>query len=171
MIVETEKTVAGTSTSVPADRAASTSISRRTLLRGASAAVPTILTLQSGAALAQSSNLIGTTQDVNNAIGEGGNVQCLDMASAVDGTPTKLDLGPNPSLHVQYVSQRQYYRTTDTNQPVDVKEMCERGGTYWYEDGGWQHTQSSGNGIQAGFLVSATALSSFASAIQMKTYF
>ena len=74
------------------DSATAPVISRRMLLRGATAAVPTILTLQSGAALAASSNLIGTVQYARQALGPDGNVQCLDMRG-LGGTPTKLDLG------------------------------------------------------------------------------
>lgn len=153
-------------------------ISRRALLRGASAAVPTILTLQSGAALAQSSNLVGTVQSAAQAVGEDGKVQCLDMASAVGGSPAQLDLGLDPALHVQYITNRQYYwpNTSGTNgdesKPVTIEQMCQAGGKFFYKDRGWQPTLSpAGDPIQAGFMVSATALASFASAIQLKTYF
>jgi hypothetical protein len=161
-------------------------VSRRALLRGASAALPTVLTLQSGAALAQSSNLIGTVKHASKAIGEGGRVQCLDMASAVDGTPTKLDLGDRPVLHVQYITQRQYYRPDksgnagDPSKPVTIEQMCKEGGVYWYKDGTdrygkirWKATLPGyyNKGVARGFLVSATALSSFASAIKVKSVF
>lgn len=154
-------------------------MSRRALLRGASGAVPAILTLQSGAALAQSSNLIGTVQSASQAIGPDGKIQCLDMASAVDGTPTQLDLGPNPGLHLQYITQRQYYwphasnsRIGDENRPVTIEQMCHAGGKFFYKDRGWQPTLApNGDPIKAGFMLSATALSSFAGAIQLKTYF
>lgn len=154
--------------------------SRRALLRGASvAALPTILTLKSGAAFAQSSNLIGTVKTASQALGNGGKVQCLDMASAVGGTPTKLDLGPDPMLHVQYIGNRTYYRPTsdgrqgDTSKPVSIDKMCREGGVYWYYDHGWKATIPGYNsrGVEAGFLVSATALASFASDIKHTSFF
>jgi hypothetical protein len=141
--------------------------------------VPAILTLQSGAALAQSSNLIGTVQSASQAIGPDGKVQCLDMASAVGGTPTQLDLGPNPGLHLQYISQRQYYwpngsnyNVGDPDKPATIEQMCQMGGKFFYKDQGWKPTLApNGDPIKAGFMLSATALSSFATAIQLKTYF
>jgi hypothetical protein len=164
----------------PAQPVTNAKLSRRMLLRGATAAVPAIMTLKSGAALAQSSNLLGTVRTAYQAVGEGGKVQCLDMASAVGGTPSQLDLGPNPMLHVQYVTPRQYYRgnwsgkSGDTSRPVAIETMCKEGGVFWYRDWqGWHATVPGYNnqGVEAGFLVSATALSSFASAIKVKTNF
>jgi hypothetical protein len=154
-------------------------VSRRALLRGASAALPTILTLKSGAALAASSNLMGTVKNAGQALGDGGKVQCLDMASAVGGTPSRLDLGPDPMLHVQYIGNRQYYRVAsngksgDTSKPVNIDQMCREGGVYWYNDRGWKSTTPGANsrGIEAGFLVSATALHSFSSDIKVRSFF
>lgn len=166
---------------------APTNISRRALLRGASIAVPTILTLQSGAALARSSNLIGTVDSATRARAKSGEVQCLDAASAVDGAPPALDLGQQPMLHVQYITPRNYYRPArfggggDTSRPVSMETMCREGGVYWYKDQNswwwvdakWQATTPGYNqrGVEAGFLVSATALSSFTSAIKAQTHF
>jgi hypothetical protein len=153
--------------------------SRRALLRGASAALPTILTLKSGAALAASSNLLGTVNSANEAIGNG-KVQCLDMSSAVGGTPSQLDLGPNPMLHVQYIGRRQYYRAAwngkegDLSKPVSIESMCKKGGVYWFQESGtWRSTTPGFNhrGVEAGFMASATALASFASRIKIKTFF
>lgn len=168
-----------TTTTTPAPEVANAS--RRALLRGASvAALPTILTLKSGAALAASSNLIGTVKNSSQALGDGGKVQCLDMSSAVGGTPNRLDLGRDPMLHVQYIGQRQYYRPAsnnkqgDTSKPVTISQMCKEGGVYWYNDRGWKSTtpgQYGSPGIRAGFMVSATALHSFASDIKVKSFF
>jgi len=162
-------------------------VSRRSLLRGASAALPTVLTLHSGAALARSSNLIGTVDQASRARSPGGDVQCLDAASAVDGTPRVLDLGDQPMLHVQYIKPRQYFRGKtsgdggDLSRPVSIEQMCREGGVYWYQEQGgwwpykaqWASTTPGYNrrGIEAGFLVSATALSSFASAIKVRSNF
>ena len=160
-------------------------VSRRALLRGATGALPVVLTLQSGAALAKSSNLIGTVNNASKAIGPNGRIQCLDAASAVDGTPAQLDLGNDPMLHVQYISNRQYYKPNsqnnagNTNKPVSIKDMCENGGVYWYKDntgwggGTWRSTAGGYNnrGIENGFMVSATALASFSADIKQKTTF
>lgn len=154
--------------------------SRRSLLRGASTALPAIFTLQSGAALAASSNLLGTVKHASKAVGEGGRVQCVDGASAVGGTPSVLDLGDDPMVHVQYITPRQYYRPNrrgtagDPDKPVTIEQMCSGGGVYWYkENGNWKATTPGYNrrGIEAGFFASATALSSFASDIKVKTTF
>ena len=167
---------------------AKASVSRRALLRGASAAVPTILTLHSGAALARSSNLIGTVDSASRAKNRSGQIQCLDQASAVDGTPAKLDLGEQPMLHVQYINQRSYYRgksngqTGDLSRPVSIEQMCREGGTFWYREqsGNWWSPQLkwkattggyNNRGVERGFLVSATALTSFASSIKAQSNF
>jgi hypothetical protein len=169
----------------PADAPANAS--RRALLRGASAALPTILTLHSGAALARSSNLMGTVDSASRAKTQNGQIQCLDRASAVDGTPTRLDLGEQPMLHVQYITPRNYYRGKsngqggDLSRPVSIETMCREGGVFWYrEQSGWWWTEVTWKsttpgynrrGVEPGFLVSATALSSFASSIKAKTNF
>jgi hypothetical protein len=150
-------------------------------LRGASFALPTILTLRSGAALAMSSNhMIGTVSSASRAGGPGGRIQCLDANSAIGGTWRKLNLGPDPMLHVSYITPRAYFRGTadgtagDPTQPVSIENMCSSGGVYWYQAdpsstaSAWSPTTG---GIKSGFLVSATALSSFASAIKVKSVF
>jgi hypothetical protein len=161
------------------------SVSRRTLLRGASVALPTIFTLRSGAALAaQSANMIGTVSSASRATGPGGYIQCLDGASAVGGTWRKLNLGTNPMLRVEYITPRAYYQGNsagtagDPTRPVTIESMCSTGGVYWYLQNPWSPTSqwlpttgSTNTGIRAGFLVSATALTSFASAIKVKSYF
>jgi hypothetical protein len=180
MTSQNDETRTGMTSETPNAAEGVPNASRRALLRGASvAALPTILTLKSGAALAQSSNLIGTVRTASQATGDGGRVQCLDMASAEGGTPSKLDLGQDPMLHVQYIGKRQYYRPAwngkmgDTSKPVAIDTMCKEGGVYWYFDHGWKSTTPGYNsrGVEAGFLVSATALASFASDIKIKTFF
>jgi hypothetical protein len=174
------------STKAPADAPANAS--RRALLRGASVALPTILTLHSGAALARSSNLMGTVDSASRAKANNGQIQCLDRASAVDGTPARLDLGEQPMLHVQYITPRNYYRgksngqSGDLSRPVSIETMCREGGVFWYREqsGSWWSTEVkwkqiaqgyNRRGVEPGFLVSATALSSFASSIKAQTNF
>jgi len=164
-------------------------ISRRMLLRGASAAVPTILTLQSGAALATTSSMmIGTAPSSSGAMNNG-NVQCLEMKGSWTGNASlsQLDVSNDPNLHVQLIPYRDpvaapYYRSylnsggqlkpTDTT--VGIDDMCSEGGFFFYKDGGITgQAQLLGNGqqLKAGFLVSSTALASFSSYLTPPTQF
>ncbi len=161
-------------------------LSRRALLRGASVALPTILTLDSASALAAatSAHLMGTVSTASRAVGPNGKIQCVGGDSAVGGTWQKLDLGPTPMIRAQYITPRSYYKSNgagtagDLTRPVTIENMCSQGGVYWYrQTSGWT-TQwvaakdpTTNSGVKAGFLVSATALTSFASSIKIKSYF
>src|SRR5262245_32929119 len=96
----------------PSTDVSKVNVSRRALLRGASVALPTILTLHSGAALAaqSSSRYIGTVSKASKAAAPDGRIQCLDENSTVGGTWKKLNLGSKPMLHMQYITPRSYYR-------------------------------------------------------------
>lgn len=144
-------------------------IGRRALLRGATTAVPAILTLQSGAALARSSNLIGA----NPYSGAGnGKYNCLDF-DGIDRTdkPNVFDLGSPPMGHVTRIDADSRYYKTDPNQDgggwhggsteVSKSKMCADGGTYYRKDR-WRSTRVN---VKRGMLVSATALNSFSSGI------
>jgi hypothetical protein len=151
------------SVSVPAK------IGRRGLLRGASSAVPAILTLQSGAALAKSSNLIGANPYSRASEGK---FNCLDF-DGIDRTdkPNVFDLGSPPMGHVTRIdADSDYYKTNPDHQhgswgsgPTEVSKskMCADGGTYYRKDR-WRTRQVN---VKRGMLVSATALSSFSSGI------
>jgi hypothetical protein len=139
-------------------------LSRRALLRSASIAVPTILTLHSGAALAQTSNLVGaaptpTVQD--------NKYRCLDTSSVYrSNKPNVYDLGSPPLGHVTRITaDGAYYRVGSNGQPsnnaVSGPTMCNEGGAFYRKANGW--TQVS---VEQGVLVSATALSSFSSVIR-----
>ncbi len=68
---------------------------RRRLLKGA-VAIPVIMTLHSGAALARTSNLIGEVGiDDDVARNEHGDLYCLNHEGQPDGS--KYDLGENPT--------------------------------------------------------------------------
>lgn len=153
---------------------ASAKIDRRKLLRGASAAVPVILTLQSGAALARSSNLIGTNPYSG---AQDGKYNCLDF-DGIDRTdkPNVYDLGSPPMGHVTRIDADSRYFRVDpdgshqsgygggyggSNDEVSKPKMCADGGTY-YRKNRWRTTRVS---VKRGMLVSATALSSFSSGI------
>lgn len=139
---------------------------RRALLRGAAAAVPTILTLNSGAALARSSNVISLTHESSPP---GTSHLCLDKNSVDRLGNNRYDLGEPPQADVTAIPPRKYYRTKDTDYRVSPDEMCEQGGDYYYKtatshyddlrdkDRGWHKVS-----LRRGGLVSATALGSFA---------
>lgn len=148
---------------------AAAKIDRRKLLRGASAAVPAILTLQSGAALARSSNLIGTNPYSGASDGK---YNCLDF-DGIDRTdkPNVFDLGSPPMGHVTRIDADSRYYKTDPNHDgggwyggsteVSKSKMCADGGTYYRKDR-WRSTRVN---VKRGMLVSATALNSFSSGI------
>ncbi len=154
---------------------ASAKIDRRKLLRGASAAVPAILTLQSGAALARSSNLIGTNQYAG---AQDGKYNCLDF-DGIDRTdkPNVYDLGSPPMGHVTRIDADSRYFKNDPDDShhhgyggggygggdddVSKRQMCAEGGTY-YRKNRWRTSRVN---VKRGMLVSATALSSFSSGI------
>ena len=153
------------------------SVSRRALLRGAVTTMPVVLTLQSGAALARSSNLISSSpyssQDRSNR------TLCLDTESVypVDGSDHLYDLGEPPRARVFAINERDYRTAPDTNASrITEEQICQSGQPGYYEGGGeyvegdggtvyqrqWEQVQ-----VRRGVLVSATALSSFAGSIQV----
>lgn len=141
---------------IPDDQSAaparSPAISRRALLRGASAAVPTIMTLQSGAALAQSSNLVGFG---NAGADIDGKYHCLD-ATGVPLTNGKADIGNPPHAHVQRISEREWYRDANGQYPITEPTMCNEGGTFYHAGG-----PTEGNQVVAGVVTSSGAYASF----------
>jgi hypothetical protein len=137
-------------------------ISRRTVLRGATATVPTILTLTSGAALARSSNLIGTIQQAN------GDVLCLDPRSTDGPTrrnPNVYDLGSPPYAEVTRIPQGNQYRAKDTLAAMTPTEVCRYRGSvevnYGYGD--WTERYRRAPGV----MVSNAACASFGTRISI----
>ncbi len=138
-------------------------VSRRALIKGGVTAMPAILTLHSGAALARSSNMIsaapsGTTDGL-------GRTLCLDEKSVVPGDDYLeiYDLGEPPSADVTIIrgpGERKYYAKVGKRKRVEVSPdaMCERGGKYYWRPhrgGQWQEAR-----IQKGIVVSAGAMAS-----------
>ncbi len=172
--------------------------SRRRMIRGAAVAVPTILTLHSGAALARTSNLISRAPGA--PVDGAGNNMCLNensVAEVFDGGQ-RYDLGEPISAEVTNIPTldgRQFYDNADlTGTPLGGQEMCERGGTFYYEAAGplpsdlgaqaradlirqsfipeaVDATEKVATGVDVprGGLVSATALASFAGRIMYRT--
>jgi hypothetical protein len=142
----------------PASTQTQVPVSRRTLLRGAA---PAIVTLYSGAALAQSSNLISAPAA---ATAENNKYRCLDTASVyATKKPDVYDLGSSPMAHVTQIrSTKDYYPTSGysglpSGPEVTAKQMCTTGGNYVRKDT-WGYTRVN---VSRGVLVSATALNSF----------
>lgn len=108
--------------------------SRRRLLKG-TVAIPVIMTLHSGAALARTSNLVGPTQDINSAMkDENGDLYCVHPSSDGNADTIPVDLGTSPTATANPIN--------DANGVSDLQAQataCENGG---------------------GILVSATAWSS-----------
>ncbi len=143
---------------------------RRALLSGAVKAAPVVLTLQSGAALARSSNLISSS---TSSYRDGsGRTLCLntDSVDAVDSGYGLYDLGEPASGHVTAINERDY-RVSPRRRAgrVDESTMCMRGGNYYYRDRqytgyGYKRTWREVK-VSRGVLVSATAMTSFAGSI------
>ncbi len=150
--------LAGHGTRVPA-------VSRRTVLRGASAALPTILTLGSGSALANSSNLISTNGPGTG--GANGEVLCLDPQSTHGPTyqdPDRYDLGSPPYGEVTSLPTDADYRAKVDGKYTDLtpEEVCLQGGEIEYKlaQGGQNRVL-----MKPGALVSAAAVNSFGNRI------
>ena len=83
-------------------------MSRRTLLRAGATAMPVILTLQSGEALARSSNLIGAAPAGTR--GKGGRALCLETSSLGRVRDSeKYDLGDPGFATVNALPDADYY--------------------------------------------------------------
>jgi len=136
-------------------------MSRRSLLKGSVKAMPIVLTLHSGAALARSSNLISGT--VTPHMDEHRRTACLDTSS-VDpaGSPDLYDLGERPHARVHMINDRDHRIDKNNGSGTSISEaqMCENGGTYYYHESGWQEVN-----VPKGMLVSGTALTSFAGVV------
>ena len=146
------------------DGAREFSTSRRALLRGAAGTLPVILTLQSGAALARSSNLIVTATS-GSAQDAAGRTMCLDTNSVYSAAEAGVyDMGDPPFARVTAINRRRWYRFNYRKgfEQVSEKEMC-RSGTFFYRRRwGWRREN-----VRKGMLVSATALSSFVGKIDI----
>lgn len=102
---------------------------RRLMVRGAAAAVPAILSLRSGAALARSSNLVSTVADLPETGGTGGVYHCLDTESVEPVGANLYDLGTQGDAHFTNIrADRRYFDEQGTQ--VSPAEMCQRGGDY-----------------------------------------
>lgn len=135
------------------------SMSRRALLTSGAKAMPVVLTLQSGAALARSSNLISAaptgTRDAE------GNTLCLDTNTVMPmASGSQYDMGQPASGMVNVITNHEYYAEPNRSSTYYGGGVaCERGGAHYYHDSGWREVNLPTNGI----VVSATALVSVSS--------
>ncbi len=133
------------------------------MLRGATVALPTILTLHSGAALARTSNLI--------SLADGAPVDslsrnlCLNESSVTPLGGNLYDLGEPPSGQVTAIpTDRTYYTQANAgSQRATGLQMCQQGGDFYYQSSGWKKVN-----VPRGGLVSSTALTSFAGRITVR---
>jgi hypothetical protein len=137
---------------------------RRAVLKGAVAAMPMILTLQSGAALARSSNMISASSP-DSAIDSEGRTLCLDyrFVDSAYGDGEAVDVDPDGYVSVSAIMPRRYFREANEGRgEMSPDELCKRGGIGHYRNrtGPWRQT----NYVPKGMLVSAIALSSVAHA-------
>lgn len=179
---------------VQRERASAVRQGRRRMIRGATAVVPTILTLHSGAALARTSNLISRAPGA--PVDSAGNNMCLNEASVAEVMEggQRYDLGDPVAAEVTNIPTtdgRIFYENPDlSGSPLSGQEMCEKGGTFYYEAAGaspadlgaearadlirqsfipeavdLEAKAAAGVEVPRGGLVSATALASFAGKI------
>ena len=110
-------------------------VSRRAMLKGATAVMPAVLTLQSGAALARSSNLISAAR--YDTTDRAGRTLCLDLRTVypVRGTG-KYDLGEPPYARMWAINPEDHRIAPDPASPgVSEAEMCRNSGVYYHQVG------------------------------------
>jgi hypothetical protein len=140
--------------------------SRRRLLKGGATALPAILTLHSGAALARSSNLLSASASYE--VDSMGRTLCVDITSVVpvEDYSQIYDLGDPPHAVINVIrgeaEGRIYYVNKDDKDlgnSIHPGLMCEQGGQYWYKpsSGPWEIVD-----VPQGFVASSIAASSFA---------
>ncbi len=122
------------------EQQASKPISRRALLRGAVTAMPVVLTLQSGAALARSSNLISASH--YSSEDRRGRTLCLDTDSVnpVGGSDHTFDLGEPARAHVYAINERDYRVAPHRNaRRISEEQICRTGRPGFYRgEYGWE---------------------------------
>ena len=139
------------------------SLSRRNLLKQGAAAMPAVLTLPSGAALAASSVYIGTVAGPGSKHLDG--KLCLDTSNA--------ELMPNGTTYkfvntdyadVYYIPDGNYYPTEGIDGvPIDADDFCRTGGIRYLDGNGPAAVMPE----RVGALVSMTAVNSVAAALKV----
>ena len=147
------------------------SMSRRALLKQAGVAMPAVLTLQSGAAMAASSVYIGTTTR-DGSRDSSGNVYCMDVRNAepVNEAGTTYRFVNTNYADVYVLPDGSYHDVkgnSKDNPGVLSDQFCSAGGSKFLNASGWPQYDlpagMNGNGV----LVSATALASVTAALDI----
>ena len=140
--------------------------SRRRLLKGGATALPAILTLHSGAALARSSNLLSASESYE--VDSLGRTLCVDITSVVpvDDYSQIYDLGDPPHAVINVIrgeaEGRLYYLhkdDKDLGNSVHPGLICEQGGQYWVKpaQGPWELVEVPQGFVAMGSSVAATS--------------
>lgn len=148
------------------DTGSAKSMSRRALLRSGVTAMPAILTLQSGAALARSSNLISASSpDATDGLGR---TMCLDTNTVeyASESGNVFDFGDPPRpASVNIITPREYHVEPNRGSAtISPGAACERGGPIFFkpEGGGpWQRIDLP-QLPRSGVVVSSGAMTSMA---------
>ena len=134
--------------------------SRRKFLRQGATAMPVVLTLQSGAAHAVSSNLIsaapaGTTD-------ASGNTLCLDTTTVPRvGVGDSYDLGEPPFADINVIPPREYHLEPNRGSPmVSAGGTCNGGTFHYHESGGWKQINLPANGVVVSSSATASVMAS-----------
>lgn len=167
MTAERDETESQANAGVPVEASGSSPvISRRALLRGATATVPTILTLQSGAALAATSSTEIGTNEYTGIQAEYGGTPCVNAASTegMAGKSGKYKLGDPPVGEINIIPDGVEFRSLPdgAGEVMTPREMCykyQHPGPYHYYDATTQTYLSAD--VPQGGLTSAGALVSF----------
>lgn len=142
------------------------SLSRRALIRGASVAVPTILTLNSNAAMgwALGSNTIGTRPPTS---GNKHDVLCLETKGLPEVKPGVYRLGSPPYAEVYEIPSSVEFKRKVGSGPsaswkkVYPQDVCVSGGVVKYKSGSQWKDLKGGQVIPRRAMVSSTACASF----------
>lgn len=138
--------------------------SRRRLLRGAASSVPVILTLQSGAALARSSNLISESTEASALTEDGQYYRCL-LLSSVDQIDGGVDLGEPPAGEYVEIKNMTFYTADNAGSAtVSGATVCKNDVAYYYKDQGFKQIRVEGGGL----LFSAASHASFSGAVTLR---
>ena len=134
------------------------SVSRRAILKAGTASLPVILSLQSGAALARSSNLVSSAPTGTRDPATGDAI-CMDSSTLTPLGEGQYDLGPNGYANVDMLPEQEYYvsGTGRKDGPYTADDVCATSEGYFsYHDGlQWNDIYS-----RQGIIISAGAYTS-----------
>lgn len=120
----------------PIDSPAAAPARRRLVLRGAAAAVPAILTLHSGSAVAARSSFLISKAD-GAPVNEQGKHMCMDLRGSQEVAPNVYDMGDQPAPQITTIDSRaEYYKDANGSQRAYTQEVCETGDVFYKKTAG-----------------------------------